>query len=159
LPDAAAHRAVLMLAQPARRARRLRRRRLERKRAAPEFADDLAVGTVEHQGRAFGLDIEQPSSESIVDGSTISENTIGLFTRGGAVLRLSNSNVSLNGTGVNRTVESFSNNRFSSNGPGGAITPIGQPTSATGQQSVGRTFSARPPRSLPTTSDRVPPVP
>jgi len=50
------------------------------------------------------------------------------------VVRLSNSNVFLNGTGVSGTVSSYSNNRFAENGPGGTITPIGAATSATGQQ-------------------------
>jgi len=85
-------------------------------------------------GSTFGLDIEQANSEATVDNSTISANTTGIFTTGGGVLRLSNSNVSFNGTGVNGTVNSFSNNRFVSNGAGGTITPIGGPSSPTGQQ-------------------------
>ena len=85
-------------------------------------------------GSNFGLDIEQANSEATVDNSTVSGNTTGIFTTGGAVLRLSNSNVSFNGTGVNGTVNSFSNNRFVSNGPGGTITAIGGPSSPTGQQ-------------------------
>ena len=85
-------------------------------------------------GSTFGLDIEQANSEATVDNSTISGNTTGIFTTGGAVLRLSNSNVSFNGTGVNGTVNSFTNNRFVSNGAGGTITPIGGPSSPTGQQ-------------------------
>jgi len=85
-------------------------------------------------GSAIGLDIEQANTEASVDGSTITGNTTGLFTTGGAVLRLSNSNVAFNGTGVSGTVNSFSNNQFVANGPGGAITPIGAPTSATGLQ-------------------------
>jgi hypothetical protein len=85
-------------------------------------------------GSTFGLDVEQASTSATVDGSTISGNTTGIFTTGGAMLRLSNSNVSFNGTGVNGTVNSFSNNRFAENGPGGTITPMGVATSATGQQ-------------------------
>ena len=85
-------------------------------------------------GSAIGLDIEQANTEASVDGSTITGNTTGLFTTGGAMLRLSNSNVAFNGTGVSGTVNSFSNNQFVANGPGGAITPIGAPTSATGLQ-------------------------
>ena len=50
------------------------------------------------------------------------------------MLRLSNSNVSFNATGVSGTVNSFSNNRFAENGPGGTITPIGAAVIATGQQ-------------------------
>jgi len=85
-------------------------------------------------GSTFGLDIEQANTEATVDSSTISGNTTGMFTTGGAVLRLSNSNVSFNATGVNGTVNSFTNNRFVSNGAGGTITAIGGPASPTGQQ-------------------------
>ena len=80
-------------------------------------------------GSTFGLDIEQANTSATVDGSTISGNTTGIFTNNGAVLRLSNSTVSFNGTGVNGTVNSFSNNRFVENGAGGTITPIGAPRS------------------------------
>ena len=88
-------------------------------------------------GSTFGLDIEQDNTSATVDGSTISHNTTGIFTNKGATLRLSNSNVSFNGTAVNGTVNSYSNNRFSENGPvapGGTIAPIGAATSSTGQQ-------------------------
>ena len=84
-------------------------------------------------GSAFGVDVEQANSEATVSNSTIAGNTTGLFTTGGAVLRLSNSDVILNGTGVNGTVESYSNNRFNP-APGGTVTAIGQPGSATGLQ-------------------------
>ncbi len=59
-------------------------------------------------GSAFGVDVEQANSEATVSNSTIAGNTTGLFTTGGAVLRLSNSDVILNGTGVNGTVKSYS---------------------------------------------------
>jgi len=85
-------------------------------------------------GSAFGLDIEQANTEATVDDSTISGNTTGILVAGGAALRLSNSTVSFNATGINGTVNSFTNNRFIANGPGGTITPIGGPSSPTGQQ-------------------------
>ena len=85
-------------------------------------------------GSNIGLDIEQAGTSATVDGSTISGNTTGLFTNAGAVLRLSNSNVSFNATGVSGTVSSYSNNRFAENGAAGTTTPIGAATSATGQQ-------------------------
>jgi len=85
-------------------------------------------------GSTFGLDIEQANTEATVDNSTISGNTTGIFTTGGATLRLSNSTVSFNGTGANGTVNSFTNNRFVGNGAGGTITAIGGPSSPTGQQ-------------------------
>jgi hypothetical protein len=84
-------------------------------------------------GSAIGLDIEQTGTSATVDGSTISGNTTGIFING-AVLRLSNSNVTFNTTGVNGTVNSYTNNRFSENGVGGFLAPIGVATSATGQQ-------------------------
>jgi hypothetical protein len=82
-------------------------------------------------GSGLGVDVEDPGSEAFVHGSRISENTTGLFTSGGAVLRLSNSDVTFNGTGAATPVESFSSNRFIGNGAG-AVTPVGQPTNATG---------------------------
>jgi hypothetical protein len=87
-------------------------------------------------GSTFGLDIEQDNTSATVDGSTISGNTTGIFTNKGAMLRLSNSNVAFNGTGVTGTVNSYSNNRFSENGvtPSSVITPIGASTNSTGQQ-------------------------
>jgi hypothetical protein len=85
-------------------------------------------------GNGIGVDVEQANTEATVDDSTISGNTTGLLTTGGGVLRLSNSNVSFNGAGASGTVNSFSNNRFISNGPGGTITAIGGPSGATGQQ-------------------------
>ena len=82
----------------------------------------------------FGLDISQANTEATADNVTLSGNTTGMLVGAGATLKLSNSNVSFNGTGVNGTVQSFSNNRFVSNGAGGTITPIGSPSSPTGQQ-------------------------
>ena len=84
-------------------------------------------------GSSFGIDAEQANTEVTVDDSTISHNTTGIFTTGGAIVRLSNSNVTFNTTGVNGTVNSFSNNRFVAS-PGGTITPIGANSSDTGQQ-------------------------
>ena len=52
----------------------------------------------------------------------------------GATLRLSNSNVAFNGTGLNGTIQSHSTNRLIGNGAGGTITPFGVHTSATGLQ-------------------------
>ena len=94
----------------------------------------VTVSNSVFSGSGIGLDIEQANTEAMVDRSTVSGNTIGIFTNGGAVLRLSNSTVSHNGTGVNGTVNSFTNNQFAGNGPGGAIVAVGAPTSPTGQQ-------------------------
>ena len=87
-------------------------------------------------GSAIGLDVEQAGTSATVDASTVSGNATGIFTNNGAMLRLSNSNVSFNGTGVNGTVNSFSNNRFVENGMGmgGIIAAIGTTSNPTGQQ-------------------------
>ena len=92
------------------------------------------VGNSVFSGSTFGLDIEQAGTEANVDNSTVSGNTTGIFTNNGAVLRLSGSTVSFNGTGVTGTVSSFSNNRFISNGAGGTITAIGTTSNPTGLQ-------------------------
>ncbi len=85
-------------------------------------------------GSAIGVDIEQANTDAPVDSSTISGNTTGIFTTGGAVLPLSNSNVGFNITGLNGTISSFTNNRFVKNGAIETVTPIGSPTSPTGLQ-------------------------
>jgi hypothetical protein len=84
-------------------------------------------------GSGIGLDIESGATAN-VNNSVVDHNTTGVFNNA-ATVRLSNSNVAFNGTGVNGTVLSFSNNRFTSNGAGGtisAITPAG--TNPSGQQ-------------------------
>jgi hypothetical protein len=86
-------------------------------------------------GSSIGIDAEGANTEIFAEQTTVSGNATGLFTSGGAVLRLSNSNVAYNTTGVSGTVNSFSNNRFVSNGAGGtisAIAPAG--TNPSGQQ-------------------------
>ena len=85
-------------------------------------------------GSTFGLDIEQANTEALAENVTLSGNGTGIFVGSGASLRLSNSRVAFNGTGVNGTVQSFTNNRFVGNGAGGTITPIGNPVNATGLQ-------------------------
>jgi Right handed beta helix region len=85
-------------------------------------------------GNAFGLDVEG-TAQANVNNSSISGNTTGILTAGGGTLRLSNSDVAFNGTGISGTVNSFTNNRFSSNGAGGTITPIAPAgTNPSGQQ-------------------------
>ena len=93
-----------------------------------------AVSNSVFSGSGIGLDIEQVGTSATVDGSMISGNTTGIFTTGGAMLRLSNSSVTFNGTLASGTVNSFTNNRFIENGIGGFLAPIGVATSATGQQ-------------------------
>jgi hypothetical protein len=83
-------------------------------------------------GGGAGLDIEGGATVD-VNNSVINHNTTGILNISSTV-RLSNSDVTFNGTGVSGTVSSFTNNRFQSNGAGGTITPIGSATSASGQQ-------------------------
>jgi hypothetical protein len=68
-----------------------------------------------------------------VDATTVSFNTIGVKQTGGAV-NLSNNDFSFNSTGISGTVGSYTNNRFTANGPGGTITPIGSTSNPTGLQ-------------------------
>jgi hypothetical protein len=86
-------------------------------------------------GSSIGIDSEGAGTEIFGDHVSISGNATGLFTASSGVIRLSNSNVAYNTTGVSGTVNSFSNNRFVSNGAGGvisAIAPAG--TNPSGQQ-------------------------
>ena len=80
---------------------------------------------------AVGL-FTAPSSQTSIDSTVISHNAVGLSAAG--TVRLSNSDVFLNTTGISGTVNSFTNNRFAGNGAGGTITPIGGPSNPTGQQ-------------------------
>ena len=70
-----------------------------------------------------GLEAEGPAGASEVncDNCAISNNGIGLQQLAGGTIRVSNSDVSFNTTGISGTVQSFTNNRFSGNGAGGAI--------------------------------------
>jgi hypothetical protein len=83
-------------------------------------------------GGGLGLDVEGGATVD-VNGSVIDHNTTGVFNSSSTV-RMSNSDVTFNGTGVSGTVSSFSNNRFQSNGAGGTISPIGSSSNPTGQQ-------------------------
>ena len=85
-------------------------------------------------GNSIGIDSEGAGAEVSADNVSVSGNTTGFFTTGGGIIRLSNSNVSFNDTGISGTVNSFTNNRFVSNGAGGTLTAIGGPSNPTGQQ-------------------------
>jgi hypothetical protein len=67
-----------------------------------------------------------------VDRSVISGNGTGISAVG--TIRVSNSDVSSNIAGMSGTILSFTNNRFTSNGSGGTISPIGTTSNPTGQQ-------------------------
>ncbi|WLA54332.1 right-handed parallel beta-helix repeat-containing protein [Bradyrhizobium diazoefficiens] len=103
-------------------------------------ASGVAVGN----GAAVHLSNSLVSSNSVggvvisggginVDSTTISFNAVGVKQTGGTV-NLSNNDVSFNSTGVSGVVNSYSNNRFTSNGAGGTITPIGSVSNPTGQK-------------------------
>ncbi|HEX9215090.1 MAG TPA: right-handed parallel beta-helix repeat-containing protein [Bradyrhizobium sp.] len=103
-------------------------------------ASGIAVGT----GGAVHLSNSLVSSNSVggivisggginVDATTISFNLVGIKQTGGSV-NLSNNDVSFNSTGVSGTVNSYTNNRFTSNGGGGTITAIGGVTNPSGLQ-------------------------
>ena len=83
-------------------------------------------------GGTNGLDIENGGTID-VNNSVIDHNTTGIFNLS-STIRLSNTDVTFNGTGVAGTVLSFNNNRFQGNGSGGTISPIGSTTNPTGQQ-------------------------
>jgi hypothetical protein len=68
-----------------------------------------------------------------VDATTITFNAIGIKQTGGSV-SMSNNDVSFNATGVSGAVSSNTNNRFTGNGAGGTIAPIGGVTNPTGLQ-------------------------
>jgi hypothetical protein len=68
-----------------------------------------------------------------VEDSVISQNGTGINSSGGTI-RLSNSDISYNTTGMSGTVQTFSNNRFTSNGAGGTLSAIGSTSNPTGQQ-------------------------
>jgi hypothetical protein len=85
-------------------------------------------------GSGTGVESTGAGAEATVDSTTISGNSIGLQQGSGGVLRIGNSSVSLNGTGVSGSVLSFTNSRINGNGGGGTITAIGGPVEATGLQ-------------------------
>jgi hypothetical protein len=79
-----------------------------------------------------GLETEGTSQVN-VDSTSVSGNGIGFQVVAGTV-RVSNSDVAFNTTGVNGTITSFLNNRFTANGAGGTISQIGSTSNPSGQQ-------------------------
>jgi hypothetical protein len=79
-----------------------------------------------------GLVVSASSGLMVVDSTVIAHNGIGFQNSG--TLRLSNSDAVLNSTGSTGTINSFTNNRFTSNGAFGPIVPIGSTSNPTGQQ-------------------------
>ncbi|HEX8665747.1 MAG TPA: right-handed parallel beta-helix repeat-containing protein [Beijerinckiaceae bacterium] len=82
-----------------------------------------------------GIDVEGAGAEAQVDNTVASNNGVGLFTSGGGVLRMSNSDITLNGAGANGAWTSFGNNRFLGNSaPGTAPSAAGGQSHDLGQQ-------------------------
>jgi predicted homoserine dehydrogenase-like protein len=74
-------------------------------------------------------------TEVALDTSTVSNNGTGLFTFGGGVLDVSNSNIAFNAQGASGAWFSFGNNRVHRNtAPGTLPTAIGALTHDLGQQ-------------------------
>ena len=68
-----------------------------------------------------------------IDSSTLTFNAIGIKQSGGSVY-LANSALAYNSAGVSGTVNSYRNNRFTGNGGGGTIVPVGSQSDPTGLQ-------------------------
>jgi len=72
-----------------------------------------------------------PSAHTQIDSSVFSHNGTGLS--GAGIVRVSNSDIFLNGAAVSGTISSYSNNRIVGT-IGGTITAIGSTSNPTGQQ-------------------------
>ena len=79
-----------------------------------------------------GLAVSAATGSVTIDSTTIAHN--GFAFQNSGTVRLSNSDVMYNATGWTGTINTFTNNRFSSNGTFGTITPIGSTSNPTGQQ-------------------------
>jgi hypothetical protein len=92
------------------------------------FSGNTTAG-IEVNGAFSGVEVN-------VDRSVSSNNGTGISNDGGTVtIRLSNSNIAFNTTGISGVTQSFGNNRISGNGTAGpAPTAIGADTHAKGQQ-------------------------
>jgi hypothetical protein len=85
-----------------------------------------------------GIEAEGPAAatEVNINNSVSSNNGTGVQNGGGTVtIRLSNSDITFNGTGISGATQSFTNNRIAGNGSAGTPpTSIGSASSPTGQQ-------------------------
>ena len=79
------------------------------------------------------VDADDGSSVSI-DRSVINGNVTGIRATAGSTVRLANTDIMFNGTGISGTTFSFTNNRLVNIAAGTPPTPIGFATSDTGQQ-------------------------
>jgi hypothetical protein len=74
-------------------------------------------------GNSIGLEVDNAGAEMLVNNTMVSSNGTGLSTSAGGVLRIGNSDIAYNTTGVTGTANSFTTNRFIGNG-GGSLTVI-----------------------------------
>jgi Right handed beta helix region len=79
-----------------------------------------------------GLVVSASTGSAAVDSSTFAHN--GFAFQNSGTVRLSNSDVSYNSSGWTGTINTFTNNRFTVNGAGGPLVPIGTAVNPTGQQ-------------------------
>jgi hypothetical protein len=70
-----------------------------------------------------GVELD-PSAVVAISSSTISGNGTGIQASAGSTVRIRNSDVAFNTAGVSGTVQSHVNNSFLNNGAGGTITPV-----------------------------------
>ena len=78
-----------------------------------------------------GVQVTNNASIIDLDSVTIAHSGIGIQNSG--TVRISNSDIAFNTTGITGGAISYSNNRFKSNGTDGTVTQIGSATSPTGQ--------------------------
>jgi hypothetical protein len=91
----------------------------------------VAVRDSVFSGNTIGLEGDT-NAQIAVERSIVSHNSTGIESN--FSVRLSNSDVSFNATGVQGTAATFGNNRFSANGNDGTLTPVGSASSDLGQR-------------------------
>jgi hypothetical protein len=79
-----------------------------------------------------GLVVSASTGSVAVDSSTFAHN--GFAFQNSGTVRLSNSDVTYNSSGWTGTINTFTNNRFTTNGSAGPLVPIGTAVNPTGQQ-------------------------
>jgi parallel beta helix pectate lyase-like protein len=79
-----------------------------------------------------GLVVSASTGSVAVDSTTIAHN--GFAFQNSGTVRLSNSDIAYNATGWTGTINTFTNNRFTSNGAVGPLIPIGSLSNPTGEQ-------------------------
>lgn len=91
----------------------------------------VAVRGSVFSGNTVGIEGD-PNAQIAVERSTVSHNSIGIQSN--FSVRLSNSDVAFNATGVSGTAATFGNNRFSGNTVDGTVTPVGGASSDLGER-------------------------